>query len=131
MKKLIFILMVGSLFLSCSDKESTAPCNGVVDECGVCDGDGKQTTYVEVCEEEYVCNNVTTWVQLYGDSYCANGCGNMNGNYCQSYDDCYYYGGFESSGCNTGHQCITTTQETEYVCGNQMVCENIPTTSCP
>ena len=122
--------MVGSLFLSCSDKESTAPCNGVVDECGVCDGDGIQTTYVEVCEEEYVCNNVTTWVQLYGDSYCTNSCSNMNGNYCQYRDDCYFNNGFASS-CNDNRQCITAQQQTEYVCDYQTVCENIPTTSCP
>ena len=107
-------------------------CEGTsgVDECGVCGGNGMQTTYVQECEEEYVCGNVTTTVQLYGDSYCTNSCSNMNGNYCQSRDDCYFNNGFASS-CNDNRQCITTQQQTEYVCDYQTVCEDIPTTSCP
>ena len=107
-------------------------CEGtsVVDECGVCGGNGMQTTYIQECEEEYVCNNVTTWVQLYGDSYCTNSCSGINGNYCQYRDDCYS-GSNITLGCDQNRQCITTQQQTEYVCDYQTVCENIPTTSCP
>ena len=102
----------------------------VVDECGVCGGSGKQTTYVEECEEEYVCNNVTTWVQLYGDSYCSSSSCNpyvsctWNGN-CQS------SGGFASMGCDATSTCITAEQQTETVCGYETECENVAVTSCP
>jgi len=105
-------------------------CEGtsVVDECGLCGGNGMQTTYVQECEEEYVCGNVTTTIQLGSDSYCTNSC--VNGQYCSSYADCYS-GSNIILGCDQNRQCITTQQQTEYVCDYQTVCEDIPTTSCP
>ena len=98
----------------------------VVDECGVCGGSGKQTTYVEECEEEYVCNNVTTWVQLYGDSYCSSSSCNPYQS-CSSNGDCCNYG----MGCCAMSTCITAEQQTETVCDYETVCENVAVTSCP
>ena len=98
----------------------------VVDECDVCGGSGEQTTYVEECEEEYVCNNVTTWVQLYGDSYCSSSSCNPYQS-CSSNGDCCNYG----MGCCAMSTCITTEQQTETVCDYETECENVAVTSCP
>ena len=98
----------------------------VVDECGVCGGSGEQTTYVEECEEEYVCNNVTTWVQLYGDSYCSSSSCNPYQS-CSSNGDCCNYG----MGCCAMSTCITAEQQIETVCDYETECENVAVTSCP
>ena len=95
----------------------------------MCECNCAETTYVEVCEEEYICNTVTTWVQLGSDSYCDNSC-NDDGNYCTWYWDCWHDNGLESeSWCNNNAQCIT--HETQYICGDEYVCVDGTITECP
>jgi len=137
MKKLLLLISITLFIVTCDSDSPTGPSeegtnqedceDGVVlDECGVCGGQGPITTYVEDCGYEYVCGWETVYLGL--DSYCTNSCVD-DGNYCQYYSDCYFDNGFAGSGCNDSAQCITYAQE--YVCGNQYVCECEYITECP
>ena len=75
---------------------------------------GIQTTYVQECEYQEVCNwqDVTT-----GNKYCS------------STSDCMAYTGMAYS-CYNNSMCLPEI-ESQYICSNQNVCEDIPDTSCP
>jgi len=99
----------------------------IVDECGICGGTGEITTNAEECSWQNVCGYET--VYLLGDSYCADSCGSINGNYCSSNGDCYFSNGFANSGCNNSAHCVKYAQE--YICGDEYVCIDNYITSCP
>ena len=73
MQKYLFIILfiVGCEESTNPDTSSNEDGDGT--NVGMCECNCAETTYVEVCEEEYVCNTVTTWVQLGSDSYCEFG----------------------------------------------------------
>ena len=102
-------------------------CEGtsVVDECDVCGGNGMQTTYVQECVYQEVCNwqDVTT-----GNKYCSSSsCYPYQS--CSSTSDCMAYTGMAYS-CDNNSMCLPEI-ESQYICSNQNVCEDIPVTSCP
>ncbi len=111
-------------------------CEGtsVVDECGVCGGNGMQTTYVEECEEEYVCQNVQVSSQVDNYQY---GCVGGACNYSQCSDNtCTSCAGCPNTCSHYGGNCSyinfpETVYELVEECGWVEECNTETVTSCP
>ena len=115
MKKLLLIPLT-LFFFSC---DNLSCLGGETDECGVCDGPGK----VEECEWVEQCEWESVYVPLGSDSYCTNGCAQFNGEYCSSYHDCMNYDFI--GGCNNGVSCVTYEYQEQYICDNELFCQEV------
>ena len=98
-----------------------------LDECDVCGGDGKQTTYVEECVYQEVCN----WtLKPSGNKYCSTSSCRNAGHPCYSSSDCQYEWTGLVHGCTANSQC-KVEYTNQYICSYQDVCEDVAVTSCP
>lgn len=116
-----YLLIILLLFIGCDDNTvSPVTCDGVIDECGVCNGDGAETNYIEECGYQNVCE----WEE--GPGYC-NSSSCQSGSSCSSSSDCDSNSNL-SLGCDNFSMCIPSQ---EYVCEDEYVCDGEYVTECP